>query len=115
MHKLRNDLILIGIIVFVAVLSLILFFTLNTNENLVAYIYYDKELVYTCEIGQKQTYEANGVKIVIDERGVYVLDSDCEDKICVHQGIITMSGQTITCLPNKVFIKLEGKGVDVGI
>ncbi len=115
MHKLRNDLILIGSLVFIAVLGIILFFTLNTKENLLVQIYYDKEVIYEIDMNDEQKIEVNEVVIVITKTGVYVEDSTCEDKICVHQGIINISGQTITCLPNKVFIKLVGKGVDIGI
>lgn len=115
MHKLRNDLILIGTLLFITILGVILFFTLNTKENLLVQIYYDKEIVYEIDMDDEQRLEVNEVVIIITKDGVFVEDSTCEDKICVHQGIINISGQTITCLPNKVFIKLVGKGVDVSV
>ena len=46
---------------------------------------------------------------------VYVVSSSCKDKVCVHQGKIKSAGQTITCLPQHVFIQLEGSEVDVGV
>lgn len=115
MHKLRNDLILIGSIILLAGIALILFFTLSPKENLVVYVYYDNELVYQTELKDKKEYQVNGVHIVIDDTGVIVEDSTCPDKLCKHQGKISIGGQTITCLPNKVYIKLAGKGVDISI
>jgi len=38
-----------------------------------------------------------------------VLDSPCPDKTCVAAGAISLSGQFIACLPNRVSISLEGK------
>ncbi|MDE5855798.1 MAG: NusG domain II-containing protein, partial [Anaeroplasmataceae bacterium] len=46
---------------------------------------------------------------------VYVKASSCKDKVCMHQGKIHSAGQTITCLPQRVFIQLEGSEVDVGV
>ena len=44
--------------------------------------------------------------IEYDQEGVRVLSSPCPDKVCVHQGKITRSGQTIACVPEKILITL---------
>ena len=47
-------------------------------------------------------------EILISSGGVEVLDSPCRDKICIAAGKATMSGEWIACLPNRVFIRVEG-------
>lgn len=65
--------------------------TLNLHEN--------KEIVIT----------SKGSNIlVISDGEAYMKDADCPDKICVHQGHISKTSQTIVCLPNKVVIKIVG-------
>lgn len=40
--------------------------------------------------------------------GVSVEDADCPDKICLKQGFINKSGQSIICLPHKLVIEIIG-------
>ena len=115
MKKIRNDLILIGaLFLFFFVLIIIFIFT-KEEENLIVSIYYDNELVETVDLSDDKQIEVNNVIIIIKNNEVYVYESSCEDKVCMNLGAIRYSGQTITCLPNRVFIKIEGNKVDVGI
>ncbi len=41
---------------------------------------------------------------------VRMVDSACRDKICVHQGFVSESGNAVVCLPNRVVLRLEGQG-----
>lgn len=52
----------------------------------------------------------NGYTLTIEagEDGVYVSESDCPTRDCVHTGVITRAGQSIVCLPAQVVIHLEG-------
>ncbi len=95
--------------------SLILFFSLQKKENLKVYIYSEKELVEVVDLSRNQELGINGVQIVIQNQEVLVSYSPCKDQICVHQGKIRSAGQTITCLPQRVFIQIEGSGVDIGV
>ncbi|MCM1130589.1 MAG: NusG domain II-containing protein [Roseburia sp.] len=115
MKKIRNDIILITSLILIAIIGLILYFTLQKKGNLSVYIYYDKELVEVVDLKKNQELVVNDVVIVIENETVYVKASSCKDKVCMHQGKIHSAGQTITCLPQRVFIQLEGSEVDVGI
>lgn len=46
---------------------------------------------------------------VIKDGMIKVVSSNCADKICIDEGSIKLTGQTIVCLPNKVVIKIIGE------
>lgn len=46
--------------------------------------------------------------IAISGKTVRVEDSPCANKLCVHQGAISVAGQWIACLPNHVLVRIEG-------
>ncbi|MDE7161633.1 MAG: NusG domain II-containing protein [Anaeroplasmataceae bacterium] len=115
MRKYKNDFILIGSLLLIAILGLVLYFSLQKKDNLRVYVYYNKELVETIDIRETKEIVVNDVVILVDNGSVSVQYSTCKDQICVHQGKIQSAGQTITCLPQRVFIQIEGSGVDVGI
>ncbi len=46
--------------------------------------------------------------LVIKEGEVYMEDADCPDRLCVKQGRISGVGQTLTCLPHGLQIRIEG-------
>ncbi|MDX9802223.1 MAG: NusG domain II-containing protein [Spirochaetia bacterium] len=50
--------------------------------------------------------------IIIKEKEAWFLDSPCPDKLCVKTGHINDSGEWAGCLPNRVFIRITGKGED---
>lgn len=46
--------------------------------------------------------------IEVRDGKVRVIDSDCRNKVCIAAGWISKTGQWIVCLPNDVFILIEG-------
>lgn len=46
--------------------------------------------------------------VEIHDSHVRVLESPCREKICVRTGEISRSGAWIACIPNRVFIRIEG-------
>ncbi|MBR4874234.1 MAG: NusG domain II-containing protein [Clostridia bacterium] len=52
-------------------------------------------------------------KIEITKTGAKILSSDCRDKSC--HGEITKGGQMLVCLPNKVVVKIIGRGEADGV
>ena len=47
-------------------------------------------------------------KIVIENGGVWVMESDCPDHLEVKAGVIQKSGEMLVCLPNRLVIRIEG-------
>ena len=116
MHKLRNDLILIGCLALILGIGFVILFTqFSKKDNLIVEIYCENQLFTTTKLDQDQEIKVKNVVVQIKNQEVFILYSPCKDQICVHQGKIHLAGQTITCLPEQVYVRIEGKGVDVGV
>ena len=64
--------------------------------------------------GIDTSYEHYNV-ISITPDGVRVTESDCKNRICIHQGLMTSGDLPIACLPNKLLITVssdEGNAAD---
>lgn len=70
----------------------------------------EKEWIYDISIDREiQIPGPIGVTHIEVENGkVHVHDSPCTSKICVAAGWIDSPGEWIVCLPNRVFITIEG-------
>lgn len=49
--------------------------------------------------------------IVIKDNEVYMQNASCPDQICVHHKAVSKNGESIICLPNEVYIEIEGSTV----
>ncbi|MDR2785144.1 MAG: NusG domain II-containing protein [Treponema sp.] len=57
-----------------------------------------------------------GITVVeIKDMRVHVLSSPCANQTCVAAGHIDSGGQWVACLPNKVFVMVEGTTGDEGV
>lgn len=93
------------------------------GEAMIASIYRNGECLYSIDLSSvKVPYTIklkgeHGSNDVLVERGrIRVIEADCPDKTCVHQGWISKSGIPVVCLPNKLLIKIEknsSEGIDV--
>lgn len=48
------------------------------------------------------------VDIEVLDRRVHVKDSTCKDKLCILQGWIERTGESIICLPNRITLTIDG-------
>ncbi|WP_187150781.1 NusG domain II-containing protein [Treponema endosymbiont of Eucomonympha sp.] len=53
-------------------------------------------------------------RIAIRGGTVYFADSPCANKVCVIHQPLSLNGEWAACLPNKVFVRIEGSG-DAGV
>ena len=52
--------------------------------------------------------------LIIEDGKAFMKSADCPDKTCVRSRAVSSVGETIVCLPNRVFISVVGDaGVDL--
>ena len=47
-------------------------------------------------------------RLVIKDGTVHMEEASCPDKVCIKQGPISETGQSIVCLPNRVIVTITG-------
>ena len=69
----------------------------------------DKEQVVGVDGPVGRTY------VEIHGRAVHIESSPCRNQTCVAAGDIVSAGQWVACLPNRVFVRIEGGEADDAI
>ena len=72
-----------------------------------------KQIQLIFNIGKDGIYKFKGLlgesSIQVESGKAKFLDSPCENKNCIQSGEISVNGQWAACLPNGIFINIEGK------
>lgn len=120
--KLRKaDILLIAFCLVLALATLGAMF-LRRETGAKACVYVDGELaaVYSLQEDITVTFTTDDGssfnELTISDGRADITDAGCPDKLCVNMHSIAYAGETITCLPNRTVIKIEGgapEGVDV--
>lgn len=105
----KRDLILIASVLVLG-LALLLVVELTRKEGAYVLIRVDGAETGKYDLTDNGTYPLNGgTNILHIENGqAWLTDANCPDKLCVHQGKISKTGQVITCLPNKLTVTVYG-------
>ena len=105
----KRDIILIASILIVAI-AFFLIVELTKEEGAGVTVKVDGVKVAEYSLSKNGTYPLNGGTniLVIEDGKAYLTDANCPDKLCVHQGKISRTGETITCLPNKLTVTVFG-------
>lgn len=112
---LRNDLILIGSLLVLAIISLVLVLTLKTKKNLQAKVYVQNEIVEVIDLSKKEEkdYYVQGLKgqvhIHTKNGGIAIVESNCPHQDCVNMRYVYETNRPIICAYNAVYIVIEGK------
>lgn len=111
----KSDLIIIGVILLVAFALSIFYRSWNSDRLAYAEIYYNSELVQTVDLnaGIDKTFKIPQEDHVIihqyQDGSIRFEESDCPDKVCIRAGKLSVVGESATCLPNKITIKVVPK------
>ncbi len=58
------------------------------------------------DIDEAYTLNVKGCEIYLSNEGVYFLQSECEDGLCVKRGALTKNGDSMACVPMKVVVSI---------
>ncbi len=105
-----GDIILFAAIMVISVVAGIVIIN-NRKEGLNVEISLDGEVVKIMELSDdEQEYLVNtdnGTNLIKISKGVVtVSEADCPDKVCVNHKPISLTGETIICLPHKLVIEI---------
>ena len=113
--SLKNDLILIGSLLLVAIISLVVVLSTRTKDRLIAKIYVRDEVVEVIDLSKKEekTYTVHGINgdLNIHTRGgaICVANSNCPHQDCVNMGYVSTTNKPIICAYNQVYIVIESQ------
>ena len=114
----KRDIILIGSVLLIAALSLLAVFLTQEAGAWVSVKVNGVEIAkYSLSVDGEYPLNGGTNILKIQNGEAFLEDANCPDKLCVNQGKISKSGQTITCLPNKLTVTIygesDGDGVDL--
>lgn len=117
MHKKRNTIIFAALVIFAAFAGLLVQETLLKKEGSYAVIQSHGMEEARLPLSKNTELllgdsEQGYNRIVVEDGAVSVTEADCADKICVHEGKISRTGEVIACLPHELIITVQGAGED---
>lgn len=106
----KQDFILIFALLAVAVVAFFVINNVISKDGAKVQVLVDGEIFCEYNLKEDGEYEIEsdyGLNILVVEAGsAYIKDADCPDKLCVNQGKISKSGQSIICLPHKLVVTI---------
>ena len=114
MKRVRNDCILILIIVLLVGGFWLMQYLNAAQKDAVLQIYQNGELAGEYDLSQSQTIPVTGMEdsynlVLIEDGTVRVTDADCPDQLCMKQRSISKNGESIICLPHKLVLQIHAK------
>ena len=109
------DRILIIILLLTGLVSfIVLSFRQTSGEKVNVFV--DDKLIYSFSLQKNHSQQIitpyGFMDLKINNGKVWIEKSSCSTKICLKMGKIAKTSQSIVCVPNHVFVQIEGKNKD---
>lgn len=108
-----GDVLVIGFVVMLAILIGVVFWIkTGTEEGNLVVVYREGEKIQELSLEQNTEIIIENSytnKLVVKDKKVAIIESDCPGMDCVHSGWISGKGRSLVCLPNRVEIRIEGE------
>ena len=118
--KNRNDFVLILVLLAVILIGFLVVRLQRQKDAFTVDVSVDGTTVATYRLDEEidtwiDGYQGGQNHLVIQDGCARIEEADCPDKLCVKAGKIQYTGQTITCLPNRLTVTVVGRdgGVDL--
>ncbi len=112
-YRRRNDVILIGgLLVLCAVAFLVVAVHSHRGETVVVTV--DGDVLGEYPLREDASIPINATDghvenlVVIKDGVVHMEEADCPDGLCIHQGNISKTNESIVCLPHRVVVTIRG-------
>ncbi|MBD5499728.1 MAG: NusG domain II-containing protein [Lachnospiraceae bacterium] len=113
-HKLKNDIALIGALLVVSFFLFLLPHLRNENQSFNEVVVLQSgEEIGRYKLSENKTVTIKGPDdqsynlLLINEGDVKVTDADCPDQLCIRQKSIKRNGESIICLPHQLVILID--------
>ena len=105
----KRDIVLIVSLLIVGIIALVIWHFIYSDDGKYVTIEQRDNLIgiYPLNVDKEIEIEHRGEvvnKIVIEDGYCYMEEAECPDHLCIKQGKVNKSGQTIVCLPNRVVV-----------
>lgn len=113
----KADILIIILLVFAVLLLFLMRIPFEySSYSKVLNVYVDGKLThsYSLPVENKETLELKNEygynKIIVFKSHAYIEEADCKGHDCIKTGTIDDFGELIICAPNRLVVKIEGKG-----
>ncbi len=111
MEKGKKDLLLIVAVLIIAAAGFLINNRIHKKPAAYVEISVDTRTVATYDLNKDmdlvlETYNGGTNHLIIQNGQVWISEASCPDKVCIHQGHISMNGELIVCLPNRMIAKV---------
>lgn len=111
MQKRKKDLLLVLIVLILAAGGFLVNYMMYRKPAAMVEVTVDGTVVDTFDLTRNTDIVINGYgggtnHLIIEDGVVWISEASCPDHICVYQGKISMNGELIVCLPNRMIAKI---------
>lgn len=104
----RSDYVLIAVLIAIGLLGICVV-AINWKNGEEVIVYSEGECIGIYSLLEDKNISVdtlNGGRntVVIRNNSVYIEEANCPDKICINQGMINKSQQSICCAPNRLIV-----------
>ena len=107
----KNDIVFIILAALLISGAFLTFEVVSNSHGRTVVIEEGNEVVGSYRLSEDRTIPVQGplgISTVVIEHGeVYMADSPCANKVCIDMGKISEKGDSIICLPNRIYITIR--------
>ena len=109
----KADIILLIVLIVIGLASTV-FVTMSKSNGSTVIIEQNGKMYGKYSLYEDKTINIKGDKtsntVQIKDGKVKMTESTCKNQVCVRHSEISSGGESIICLPNRVIVRIEGKG-----